>query len=174
MTKTTTGTLTSTLSWNVVDTLQGQGRLVDNGAIGVEFVFANGTGTGQVSELYYDLQTLPSGGSYQYDLTDLTRNAFSAVLESSFNTGVIQSLLVVNNAVDTGAIIYVAATGADAFTGPFAGGSGNLPVHPQSSIQLNNVLVGYPVSAAQKYFQIIDGGYGAEFEVIVIGKTGVI
>lgn len=172
MARTTTGTVSTSLSWNAVDTTEGQARITDIGSIATEFTFAAGTGTGNVNGHYHAVETLPSGGVSTIDLFNLTRVVFGAQLTTNFSGGYVQDLILKNNSA-TG-IIYIRATGTSAFTGPFGGLTGNIPVYPQSSFHLNNFLDGWAVNTGQRYLQIADDAYGCQFGFAIIGRTGIL
>lgn len=173
MTKTTTGTLASTLSWNVTDNQDNGNRITDIASVGLDFTYTNGTGTGQVNQLWTTTTNMPIGGTTVLDLFNLSRNIFDGVLVSSFGTGVIQTVIVQNNSDNSGSVVSITASGANAWTNPFNGGVGNIPVPALSSIQLNNVLTGFRVSGSQRYLQLVDNGHGANISIALIGRTGV-
>jgi hypothetical protein len=172
MARTTTGTISSSLSWSATDTTQGQARVSDIGSIAVEYSFAAGTGTGQVNGEYNQVATLTSGGFVEYDLFVLTREILGAQLTTSFSGGYVQDLIVKN--YNATGVIYIRTTGSNAFTNIFGGGSGNIPIYPESAFHLNNVLTGWAVNTGQRYIQIHDAGTGCLFGFAIIGRTGIV
>lgn len=172
MALTTTGTISSGLSWNAVDTEQSTARVTDIGSVTADFDFTAGSGTGTVSAVYHQQTSLPSGQSVQFDLHSLSRQIFGSTLVSNFSGGYIQDFILTNNS-PTGSI-YLRATGSNAFTNMFNGGSGNIEIGPLDSYHHSKRLNGWAVDGTQRYFQLTDAGTGCLYSLAFIGRTGAV
>jgi hypothetical protein len=76
---------------------------------------------------------------------------------------------VYNDSTTEGYDFTVTATGTNAFTNIFNGGSGNLVVKPYSSFSYNDVYTGTVVTASNKAFELNDQGSGVNYKILVLG-----
>lgn len=110
---------------------------------------------------------ISSGDSTQIDLYSLDQTTFGTTQSIQF-TGV-KNFTVFNTSETEGYDFTVAATGSNACTNLFNGGSGNLLVKPYSSFSYNDPYSGFVVSTSQRYVYLDDAGNGASFKLVVFG-----
>lgn len=110
---------------------------------------------------------ISSGSSTQIDLYALDQTTFGTTQTVQF-TG-IKNFTVLNTSTAEGYDFAIAATGSNACTNLFNGGSGNLLVKPYSCFSYNDPYSGFVVSTSQRYVYLDDAGNGAGYKLIVFG-----
>lgn len=172
MALTLTSTITAKISWNQQDTDQVQSTANDLGGVSYEENLTAGSGNEQVNTLWHDVRTLPSGGEETLDLFSLTRELFNGSFSVSFSGGNIKGLEIKNINTNVGADIRLRATGSNAFTVPWDGGSGNNAINAKSPLQLANLITGWDVTESQRYLQVVDiGGSGVQYYIGIVGVS---
>ena len=85
----------------------------------------------------------------------------------------LKSVIVRNSSSTTGEDVLVRATGSNALTEIFNGGSGDLSVKPSTTYMYSDPYTGATINSSNKNFQILNDGTGTiSIDVIVIGVTG--
>ena len=85
-------------------------------------------------------------------------------------TGV-KHISIINKSETDGYDFNLRATGVDAFTNLFNGGSGTLTMKPYSVFSNNSPNYATPVTSGNKYLFMNDSGSGASYKVMVLGLT---
>jgi hypothetical protein len=133
----------------------------------------NGSGNEQANQVWHTVNTLASGGYYQYSLHDLTYNIFNDTFQVSFSGGRVRGFIVKNNSEDVGANIMIAFTGGNAFNNPTNSADSQIPVYPKSAVAFNNPIEGWSIGNTNHIFYIHDtAGSGVNFEIGIIGTSG--
>jgi len=160
----------------------------ETASLGHSLNFTFGTGTGQINAGVYYSGNLsddpnPQLRSLVLDLNSFPKNLFHATGEKiTFTGGDVKGIVVVNewngpdNAGITGlgnsANLNVRATGADACTGLFNGGTGNVKVTPNGTwLFLDQQGIRPHVGNTGLSLHDEDGS-GVPFRIIVVGVTG--
>lgn len=113
---------------------------------------------------------LSSGGYVNIDLTSIEKDAFNVDGVAQFSG--VRFIGIVNDSTPSGYNISVTATGSNAFTPLFNGGSGNLLINPMSAFSYNHPYGSLRTSTSSKDIQLNDvGGSGASYSVIVLGDS---
>ena len=171
MTISTTANIGASIIWSQID----QAGLVttsDIGEISSNLNLVNGTGLRACDAIWHDIFTLPSGSGRNLRLDTLTKVIFNEETTLGFDN--VKSLIVKNNSQQVSQILSVWATGTDAFDEPFNDGSGNLDVHPQCALPLQNYISGWTVSPTHRAITIYNPGPSSiNVEVAVIGVSGI-
>lgn len=132
------------------------------------------TGTPTGLQMNYGVQTsgtLPSGGKVYFDLQSFPKRSFGSSQNISFTK--VKGLVIENSARVSGYDMRIAATGGNAFTEPFNGGSGSVIIKPYASYQYADPLTGATVDATNKDWYLEDRlGSGIAYTVVIIGVTG--
>ena len=166
----TTGTLSASIAWSQVDT-NTYSRTTDSGSIACSLSIADGSGNSQANCIWTDTDTIPSGGTVQIDLLSLPRDIFGETATITFSR--VRGLVFKNAETTAGRYFSIAATGLNAFTDPFAGGSGGMPVQPSCALPLFNSIAGYTVGTGNRYIYLEDtSGHGCSYSVALIGVSG--
>lgn len=131
--------------------------------------YTYGSGTDQVTNCVSMTGVLSSGLSSLIDLTAIPQKTIGSTQNVAF-TG-IKHLSVYNKSETNGYNFTVCATGTNAFTNVFNGGSGNLMVKPLSSFSINSPVDAIPVSGTQKYLFLKDTGSGTSYKIVIFGLT---
>jgi len=85
----------------------------------------------------------------------------------------LKSIVIRNSSTTTGEDILVRATGSNALTEVFNGGSGNLNVKPSATYMYSDPYTGATIDSSNKNFQIVNDGTGAiSVDIIAVGVTG--
>jgi hypothetical protein len=166
------------LSWNQTDYQSGNlgNTTTDAGNYFYNKTWSSGTGlSGQVpagysavGQIWTEQTVLDSGGTNYYNITGLPVSVFGNSYVETINN--VRLLYIENLSSGTGYNIAVRATGTNAFTNIFNGGSGNLVIGPNSPFLIGNYYTGFPVSATNKMLSIYDiGGSGATYKIGIIG-----
>lgn len=130
-------------------------------------VYTYGSGDKQVTNAVTITGVLTSGESTQIDLYSINQTSFDATTSVVF-TGV-KNFTVYNESTTEGYDFAVQATGTNACTNLFNGGSGNLLVKPYSAFTYNDPFTGVSVGSSQRYVQLADQGSGVTYKLIVLG-----
>jgi hypothetical protein len=170
MALTTTANLSSFINWTTIES-NGLSRLSDIGSVESEQNFTDGTGNLKCDIIWHAIRTA-SGNSYDsLDLTSLSFDLFGIDSTLSFNN--IKGIAIKNTNETIGNKLGLAATGSDAFTTPFNGGSGDLPIYPTDCLVLANSIVGWTVDSSHKYLSVINNNAtGINYEIAIVGVTG--
>lgn len=129
----------------------------------------SGVTNSQVNVYVKSTGTIAASGSATMDLTAYKKYTLGQEYTVSFTT--VKGIVIENLATGIGQKLYVTATGSNAWTVPFNGGSGNIPINPYSTYQYLDPY-GATVSASSKYLQIHNlSSTGIGFEVIVVGTN---
>lgn len=132
------------------------------------FAFGYGSGTGQINFATKVEGILGSGGSQVFDLTTIPKSAFGSEYNVELNT--VKCIQVYNNSNNSGYDLALRATGTNAFTNLFNGGSGNNILKPMSSYIYSDPYDGLDVASNNKLLYLEDiGGSGASFQIMVGG-----
>lgn len=129
--------------------------------------YSYGSGTNGITNAVSITGTISSGGSVQIDLYGIDQTTFGTTQSISF-TG-IKNFTVNNTSTTEGYDFTIAATGSNACTNLFNGGSGNLLVKPYSSFAYNDPYSGFVISTSQRYVYLDDLGSGVSYKLIVLG-----
>jgi hypothetical protein len=130
--------------------------------------FTYGSGTLEIDAAIQNTGVLPSGGSLNINLNSLTKTYLN--YSSTVSLSGVKAIIISNLSTESGRNIRVMATGSNAFTNMFNGGSGNLIIRPYGS----HVYIDpwkTVVSASQKNIQLFDvSGSGASYSYSVLGN----
>ena len=130
--------------------------------------YTYGTGNFQINAGVKNTGVLPSGGATIVNLASMSGLAFGITSTVAF-TG-IKNVTVHNTSTVQNRDINIRATGSNAFTNLFNGGSGNLLIKPYSSFSYSDPY-SLAVTASQKNISLFDvSGSGATYEICVLGN----
>ena len=161
-----TATYDNKSSFTLTESAAGQSAsLADSKTLSSSFTY--GTGDNQVTNGVSITGVLPSGGTVEFDLQAISQATFNATQNISFSG--VKHFSVYNDSTTEGYDFTITATGTNAFTNIFNGGSGNLIVKPYSSFSYNDVHTGTVVSSTNKSFELNDQGSGVNYKIMVLG-----
>lgn len=130
--------------------------------------YTYGTGVFQIDAAVKSTGVLPSGGSVILNMQALNQTVFGVERVVSL-TGV-KNICISNGSTTQGMDIAVRATGTNAFTTPFNGGSGNVLIKPYSSFVYNDPY-SMATSPTSKEITLYDvSGSGAYYSVSIMGN----
>lgn len=157
------------LSYNFTD-LSNNGKLESDYSITQNTAtFTYGSGEAQINAAVQNTGILSSGGFVNIDLSSVSKTILGYNSTVSF-TGV-KGFCLINNSTSKNSNIAIRATGTNAFTNLFNGGSGNLLIKPSAGFVYIDPY-GIPVSTGNKNIQIFDiGGSGASYTYSVFGNV---
>ena len=113
---------------------------------------------------------LDSGGYINLNLTSIEKDSFNVDGVADFSG--VRFLGIVNDSTASGYDINITATGSNAFTDLFNGGSGNLLIKPSSFFAYNDPYGSLRTSTSSKNIQINDvGGSGASYTAVILGES---
>lgn len=156
-----------TINFNLIETNSPE-ALTLNDSHSLFRTYTYGSGEGQVSNIVSITGQLTESGISRIDLYSMPQTTFKFSQNIQF-TGV-KYISVYNTDSTEGSDFTVCATGANACTNLFNGGSGNLLVKPQSSFSYNDQFSGFTVSTSQRYVYLNDSnGSGVSYKIFVLG-----
>ena len=127
-----------------------------------------GSGNFEINAGVKNTGVLPSGGATIIDLASMSSTSFGITSTVAF-TGV-KNVTVYNTSTVQNRDINIRATGSNAFTNLFNGGSGNLLIKPYSSFSYSDPY-SFAVTGSQKNISLFDvSGSGATYEICVLGN----
>ena len=154
-------------SFNFTETQSGTIRS-ENESVTASRAYTYGSGDFEIDAAVKTTGVLPSGGASIFDLTAMTNTAFGITSTVAFSG--VKTVTVFNTSTVKGRDINIRATGSNAFTNLFNGGSGNLLIKPYSSFTYNNPYE-LQTSSTQKNISLFDvSGSGATYEICVLGN----
>lgn len=169
MSITTTSIISSDISFTMIDS--GSNSQTETATLNYSQTLENGSGSLQANYGVITSGTLPSGGKEYLDFRSLTKTVFNADTTIQFSK--IKSIVIENRSTAYANDITVAASGANALTELFNGGSGNVRVKPYAVYQYSDPISGVTVDATNKDLRIDDvDGSGVNWRLIVVGVTG--
>lgn len=139
----------------------------DNNSLSSSYSY--GSGNNQINNGVSITGTLSSGQSTRFDLTSISQNTFNSNQSISF-TG-IKHISVYNKSDTDGYEFTVMATGTNACTNLFNGGSGNLLIKPYSSFSYNSPYTAFITNTGQRYLYLTDTGSGTSYKIMILGLT---
>jgi hypothetical protein len=131
--------------------------------------YSYGSGNNQINNGVSITGTLSSGQSTRFDLTSISQNTFNSNQSIPF-TG-IKHISVYNKSDTDGYEFTVMATGTNACTNLFNGGSGNLLIKPYSSFSYNSPYTAFITNTGQRYLYLTDTGSGTSYKIMILGLT---
>ena len=169
---TATATIENDINYTLIKL--GSNQQTESASLNYSRSLTNGTGNFQINYGVISSGALPSGGKLYFDLQSFTKTSFD--VSSSIQFSRVESIVVENNQ-PTGNILYadinIHATGGNAWTEPWNGGSGAQLIKPYSVWQYSDPISGAVVDGSNKDFTLEDvSGTGALYSVIVVGITG--
>lgn len=152
-------------------TKQGTNTQSEVGKLNYSRSLTNGTGSLQGNFGLISSGSLSSGTKQYFNLTGLTKESFGNNQTVGFDR--IKGILIENNHTGYGQDLNVYATGATAFTAPWRGSSGNVPVKPYAVWQYADPISGAVVDASNKQLTLENiGTTGINWTLIVVGTSG--
>lgn len=167
MTKTIQAKTLAQISYTFTETTTNQRTITDSDSYQNASSYTYGTGNFQATSVAKATGVLASGGSLNVDTTAFTVDTLGTSYDVNF-TGV-KSIVVQNTSTVQGYDVNILATGANALTEIFNGGSGNIVIKPYSSYVFNDPYTGAVSDGSNKNFQISDGGSGANYSITILG-----
>ena len=110
--------------------------------------YTYGSGSFQVNSIVKNTGVIASGSNLSINFGSYTTNYFGAT--GVINYQRIKSIIISNTSTSSGVDLNIRATGTNAATGFFNGGSGNLVIKPYSSFIYNDPYDGVNVSTLNK------------------------
>jgi len=156
-----TSTYTNKISFTLSDD-SGTSSASLNDSKNLNSSFTYGSGNNNATNGVAVTGVIPSGSVSQIDLYAMPQSTFASTQNIAF-TGV-KHFSVYNESTTEGYDFTVQATGSNACTNLFNGGSGNLLVKPYSSFSYNDPYDGFVVSTGQRYVYLADQGSGASYK----------
>lgn len=165
-------TITNDISFTLIRT--GANTQSEAGSLGYSRTVNSSTyGTGALGINYgaYASGSLDTGTNYVFDFKSFPKQAFGGIVNISFSA--IKGLAVYNQETGYSYDLNIHATGSNALTGLFNGGSGNLLVKPYAVYQYGDPISGLSVSTSHRYLTLKNNSSSViDWSVIVVGITG--
>lgn len=129
---------------------EGAGNLSKSDADSTQYSadYTYGSGSFQVNSIVKNTGTIASGSNLPINLGSYSINHFGATGVVNFQR--VKSIIISNTSTSSGVDLNIRATGANAATGFFNGGSGNLVIKPYSSFIYNDPYGGVNVSSLNR------------------------
>jgi len=179
MATSSTVTITSDIAYSVVDQTDTNNINRYNNSLQYSLVYNHGTGvpssgiTNSQVNLYVKSSGTLSGNSVQpIDFTNYNKVTLGIPYTYEFHE--LKGLVIENMSSGTGEILYLTATGSNAFTNIFNGGTGNLAINPYGSYMYTD-MYGTDVTASNKLLYIENRtSTGIPYALIAVGvNTGI-
>lgn len=171
MTVTSTNILTNDINVSITETT-GNTTKTEVDSLGFSVSLSQGTGVGQVNGQAKVRGTIASGETLQVDFESIPKNSFGAPFTLDFNE--VKGFVFNNEGTGTNDTINVNATGSNAMTGIFNGGSGNVIIKPYGTYSYFDYYGDLKSSSSNRYlyFQNNSPDGDLNYSYVVIGVTG--
>ena len=186
MTTNTTATIKADIVFSQQETYTySSSNIILQGSTGYSTSLVSGSGSEvrQIDSIYnIGGVTIASGATGVYDLRNLKQDVFGSQYTLSL-TG-IKGLIITNQATGINEMLLVKATGTNAFTNIFHGGSGGpegVKIGPGGAYFYSDPYAGTPVTATNSVLNLINAGSGSGPEnynegiavsIIIAGTSG--
>lgn len=129
--------------------------------------YTYGSGENQITNAVGVTGSLPSGTYSTIDFQSLSQTTFNSTVSVNF-TG-IKHVSIFNTSTGNGYDFVVRATGTNAFTNLFNGGSGGIQIKPYGYFSYDDPNTGTTVASNNKTLHLDDGGSGVSYKIFVLG-----
>lgn len=159
----------SSISFSIIETDGNKTVALSDSASSTSTYYyeANGSGLRAITNAAAITGVLSSGVSTQIDLNSVEQKTVGSTQNVAF-TG-IKHISIYNLSTTEGYDFAVQATGSNACTNLFNGGSGNLLVKPYSNFSYSDPYHGVAVDATNRYLYLNDLGSGVSYKLFVFG-----
>lgn len=175
MSRTATVTITSDISYTITDTVDNNTQRYSN-SLGYGLTYNYGTGdpsgsvNSQVNAFAKNTGLLTASSSEQIDFTALNQSNLGSAYTIDYTY--IKGLVIENRSTGTGDIIYLIASGSNAFTNLFNGGSGNIKINPSSTYMYTDPFKQTPVTSTNKFLYLDNRGSSSiDYAMITVGVS---
>lgn len=174
---TSTISFTNTTTNSSSTSLGGSQSSRENASTSQSYSMVSGTGVSAAPGNFFDSYAkytgvLQSGSILTLNFSGLTHELIDDSTENRVFSH-INGFEISNNATGSGEILLVQATGSDAFTNIFNGGSGNIKVNPYGSFQYLDYWGATKVTGSNRLLNIVNNGTtGIEYQYMAVGYTG--
>lgn len=118
--------------------------------------------------------TINAGETLTLNFSGLTHELIDDTTESRVFLH-INGFVFENQATGSGDVLYVRATGSNAFTNIFNGGSGNLKINPYGTFQYLDYFGSCKVTGGNRLLYIYnDSSTGVDYSYMAVGYTGTV
>ena len=159
------------MSWLYADLQSNGNNLYDVVGCITNQSLPNGTGVNQANSPYHIIDTLPSGGTVDIDLANLTFFIFNDSFNVSYSGGTIKCLMIRNT--DPQGDIIVRCSGSEYFRDPFNNTNADYVLKPQAAFSPDNFIDGWAINGSNHLIRLVDQGFGATYELAIVGVSGV-
>lgn len=169
MTTSATATISNDVNFTLIKT--GSNNQNESASLNYSRNLTNGTGSLNVNYGVVASGTMAAGGKLYFDLRALEKAVFNTTATIQFSK--LKSIVVYNMAQSYLEDLEIHATGSNAFTEMFNGGSGAIIIKPYAVHQYSDPISGAVVDATNKDFTLYDvAGSGVDWRMVVVGVTG--
>ena len=169
---TSTNTLSNDINISITET-NGNTTKTEIDSLGYSVQLTQGTGTGQVNGQAKITGTIPSGNTLSIDFEAIVKNQFGASYTLNFNK--IKAFVFYNEATGINDSVNIIATGSNALTGIFNGGSGNIIVKPYGTYSYFDYYGDLQSASDHRYLYFKNNSPasgGVNYSYLIIGVTG--
>ncbi len=160
--------LTSQYQQRSTDPTNANNVVNDAGQLSYSYAYSSGLTSGTVNEVYHKLETLGSGATGSFNLQALQQDLLGYTVSKAFTK--VYSFAVKNHSGSSGYNISLNVVSTSGFKEPFGAPASGIRIGPQSILAKNDLFEGYNVGVNQRHFSIIDGGSGATYEIVILGR----
>ena len=154
------------LGWSWVDD---DGTTRDKGSLSVTQRIADGNGDDEAEAVWHvHDQTLLSGGSITYDLTDLSRTLFETSLVISLLT--VRAIAITVSSESEGSLI-VGSAASDEWSALFGNDGDTLILTPSGMFSAFHLVDGLTVDDTHKNLKLAAPGGDVIYDIAIIGTT---
>lgn len=169
---TSTNTLSNDINISITET-DGNTTKTEIDSLGYSAQLTYGTGVGQVNGQAKITGIIPSGNTLVIDFESITKRQFGAPYTLNFNS--IKGFIFYNEGTGINDFVNIIATGSNALTGIFNGGSGNMIIKPYGTYSYFDYYGDLKSASNHRYLYVrnrspLSGGL--EYSYIIIGVTG--
>lgn len=169
---TSSNVLTNDINISITET-DGNTTKTEIDSLGYSVSLSQGTGTGQVNGQAKVAGTIASGETLVVDFEAISKDQFGAAYTLNFNE--IKGFVFYNQGTGTNDSINIRATGSNAMTGIFNGGSGDLIIKPYGTYSYFDYYGDLESSSSNRYLYFVNNSSasgGLDYSYVVIGVTG--
>jgi len=169
---TSTNTVSSDIAVSITET-NGNTTKTEIDSLGYSLSFTQGTGVGEVNGQAKVTGIVPSGGTLVIDFEAISKDQFGAPYTLDFDQ--IKGFVFYNEGTQSTDTFSVRATGSNALTGIFNGGTGDFVVKPYGTFTYSDYYGDLTSSSTHRNLHFVNNSDltdGLAYSYIVVGTTG--
>lgn len=160
--------INNSITWTRRDSI-GETLVIENGQNSYSVLFASGTGTGKVTNVWYATGGLPPGGSVTYNLFSLSGSIFGNATTLNLSGNRIKSLFIENSSTGDQSfdLLEIQMKAPSGLRTPFGGYDTYFRLNTGGNLMLSD-RIGYLIDTGNRYVTILNSGTLANYSIGIL------